>query len=125
MTHARNRYRTLALHPSPYPMNSNQPRNARLPSVDGSYTILEAFDFHRKHNPHEPVYVFSANEASEPTEVTFEVFGRASDRMAEFIRPRQSVHPDGRVVGMILPVDLILYQATLIGIMKAGYVVSL
>ncbi|KAF9445951.1 putative aminoadipate reductase [Macrolepiota fuliginosa MF-IS2] len=104
-------------------MNYNQQNEILLPSVDGSYTIPEALDFHRKHNPQEPIYVFSADESSqEPTTITFGEFGRACDRVAQYVRPGRSIHSDGQVVAMIVVTDTLLYQALLMGVMKAGLV---
>lgn len=106
-------------------MNPHQQTELYLPPLDGSYSIPEALDFHRKYNAQEPIYVFSVDANSEePTKITFEEFGHACDRVAQVIRPGRIGNVDGRVVAIILVTDSLLYQAMLIGIMKAGYVVS-
>ncbi|EKM75963.1 hypothetical protein AGABI1DRAFT_116054 [Agaricus bisporus var. burnettii JB137-S8] len=99
-------------------------REMRLPPLEECPSISEALDFHREHNPQEPLYVFSVDSATaEPTSVSFEQFGRACDRVAQFVRPgRLGNESDGTVVALLLVTDVLLYQAMLIGIMKSGYV---
>ncbi|KAF7783293.1 hypothetical protein Agabi119p4_2669 [Agaricus bisporus var. burnettii] len=98
----------------------------RLPALEECPSISEALDFHREHNPQEPLYVFSVDStASEPTSVSFEQFGRACDRVAQFVRPTSGHignESDGTVVALLLVTDVLLYQAMFVGIMKSGYV---
>ncbi|KAF7783265.1 hypothetical protein Agabi119p4_2641 [Agaricus bisporus var. burnettii] len=96
----------------------------RLPPLDECPSISEALDFHRENNPQEPLYVFSVDSATaEPTSVSFETFGRACDRVAQFVRPgRIGNESDGTVVALLLVTDVLLYQAMFVGIMKSGYV---
>jgi len=102
--------------------NDHQPE-IPLPPVDGTLTVLEALTFQCQHNPAEPIYLFSTEEnAEEPTKITFQEFGRACDCISQLIHPNPPARP---VVGIILVTDVLQYQITLVGLMRAGFVVSL
>ena len=92
------------------------------PPIDGSVTLPETIDFHRKHNPTVPVYVFIEDGASNITNVTHLEFGRACDRVAHYLRPGRR-GPEREVVAVLALSDSLLYQAVVIGIMRAGLIV--
>jgi acyl-CoA synthetase (AMP-forming)/AMP-acid ligase II len=92
------------------------------PPTDGTVTLPETVDFHRKHNPTVPVYVFIEDEASNTTNVAHLEFGRACDRVAHYLRPGRH-GPDREVVAVLALSDSLLYQAIVIGIMRAGLIV--
>jgi hypothetical protein len=96
-----------------------------LPPLEEHPSVPEALRFHRKHNLQESLYVFSLDPAiEEPTRVSFEEFGRACGRVAQFVRPGRVGHgPEGTIVGLLLVTDVLLYQAMIVGIMTSGYVV--
>lgn len=117
-------YSPTKLPPRPHPagkMGNDQQLEICLPPVDGTLTVLEALTFQCQHNPVEPMYLFSTENAEEPTKITFQQFGRACDRVAQLIHPKPPVLS---VVGIILVTDVLQYQFTLIGLMRAGFVVS-
>jgi len=101
--------------------NNHQPKIS-LPPVDGTLTVLEALTFQCQHNPTEPIYLFSTEETEEPMKITFQEFGRACDCISQLIHPNSPARP---VVGIILVTDVLQYQITLVGLMRAGFVVSL
>ena len=92
------------------------------PPTDCSVTLPEVVDFHRTHNPYETAYVFSKDCALNPTNISFLEFGRATDRVAHYVRPGRSGR-DREVVALIALSDTLLYQAITVGITRAGYIV--
>ncbi len=94
------------------------------PPTDGSVTLPETVDFHRKYNPNVPIYMFNGEGSSHITEITHLEFGRACDRVAHFLRPGRR-GPEGEVVAIIALSDNLLYLAVIIGIMRAGLIVCL
>lgn len=102
-------------------MAVNRP-HCTYPPTDYSVTLPEVVDFHRKYNPNESAYVFSQNDTSEPTLVSFLEFGRAADRVAHCIRPGRSGR-DRQVVAFIALSDTLLYQAVTLGLTRSGFIV--
>lgn len=94
------------------------------PPTDGSVLLPETVDFHTKHNPTGPIYVFIEDGASDITQVAHLEFGRACDRVAHHVRPGRR-GPEREVVGVLALSDSLLYQAIVIGIMRAGFVVRI
>jgi acyl-CoA synthetase (AMP-forming)/AMP-acid ligase II len=94
------------------------------PPTDGSVTLPETVDFHRKYNPNVPIYMFSGEGSSHITEITHLEFGRACDRVAHLLRPGRR-GPEREVVAIIALSDNLLYLAVIIGIMRAGLIVCL
>lgn len=94
------------------------------PSTDGSILIPDTVDFHRKHNPQATAYLFANEDGSNTTTaITHLEFGRAADRVAHIVRPKRH-GADMGVVGIVALSDTILYHAVLIGVMRAGLIVS-
>lgn len=94
------------------------------PAADGSITLPETIDFNRKHNPQASAFVFAHEDGSgETTTITHLEFGRAADRVANILRPGR-LGADKEIIGVVALSDTILYHAVLIGIMRAGYIVS-
>jgi acyl-CoA synthetase (AMP-forming)/AMP-acid ligase II len=92
------------------------------PPKDGSVTLPEAVDFHVKHNPTLPIYVFMEDGASKITEVSYLEFGRACYRVAHHLRAGRR-GPEREVVAVLALSDSLLYQTTVLGTMKAGLIV--
>jgi len=104
-------------------MSDNHQPEIPFPPVDGTLTVLGALTFQCQHNPTEPIYLFSTDEnTEEPTRITFQEFGRACNWISQLIHPNP---PARSVVGLILVTDVLQYQITLVGLMRAGFVVSL
>jgi acyl-CoA synthetase (AMP-forming)/AMP-acid ligase II len=92
-----------------------------FPPVDGSVTLPEAIDFHAKHNPTHPLYVFSEDGKPDVTTVTNLEFGRATDRVSHHVRPGRA-GPDNQVIALVAHSDTLLYQALTLGIIRAGFI---
>ncbi|KAF9477786.1 acetyl-CoA synthetase-like protein [Pholiota conissans] len=99
-------------------MPGNRP-HCLYPPTDYSVTLPEAIDFHRKHNPHHTAYVFSQDSHAEPTKISHLEFGRATDRVAHYLRPGRNGQ-DREVVAFVALSDSLLYQAVTLGITRAG-----
>ncbi|CAA7265482.1 unnamed protein product [Cyclocybe aegerita] len=91
------------------------------PPQDGSVTLPEAVDYHRKQHPTRPMFVFQADGRPDITEVSYLEFARATDRVAHYLRPGRK-GPEGQVVGLVALSDTLLYHAVTIGIMRAGMI---
>lgn len=94
------------------------------PPLDGrsSLTLPETLDFHSKHNPTLPVYVYANTcDSNETTAISYVEFGRACHRVARLVQPNGHLE----VVAFIALVDTIVYQAVIVGLMVAGAVVSI
>jgi len=94
------------------------------PPLDGSVTLPETVDYHRKHHPTVPVYVFVEDGASNITKITHLEFGRACDRVAHYLRPGRR-GPEREVVAVLALSDTLLYQTAVVGIMRAGLIVRI
>lgn len=101
------------------------PANIELPPLDGSIGhVLPGFvDFHAKHNPERPCYVFPypSIESDELRNTSYLEFAQATHRVAHYFRPNRE-GPEGAVVALVLNVDALLYHAILIGLIRAGCV---
>ncbi|KAF7430338.1 hypothetical protein PC9H_006043 [Pleurotus ostreatus] len=93
-----------------------------LPPTDGSLLLSQTIDFHLKCNPTFPMYVFVEEGSERVIVVTFLEFARACHRVAHHVRPRASPQQLGQVVAIIASCDTIVYQALVLGCIKAGLV---
>lgn len=93
------------------------------PPFERRPTIPETLDFHLEHNAEHSFYVYSENVDKGNTYISYLEFARAGHRIAHALRPKRE-GTDGEVVAVILLVDTILYQATVTGLMRSGFVVS-
>lgn len=94
-----------------------------FPPLDGSVTLPETVDFNRKHNPNESVFIFSEEGKSDVTKISQLEFGRGADRIAHYVRPGRS-GLESQVIALIALSDTLLYQTAMVGIMRAGFIVS-
>ncbi|KAF8154594.1 hypothetical protein B0H34DRAFT_783744 [Crassisporium funariophilum] len=81
-----------------------------FPPLDGTVTLPETVDFHRKHNPYETAFLFHEDGSQAITKITYLEFGRACDRVAHIVRPGRG-GTDGQVVAFVALSDTLLYQA--------------
>ncbi|KAJ3537775.1 hypothetical protein NM688_g6625 [Phlebia brevispora] len=96
-----------------------------VPPLDGSLAVLPGFvDFHTEHNAERPWAKFSSPTGGEVAAVSFDEFGWATHRVAHLLRPNRE-GPDGQVVGVLIHCDVLLYVAIIVGIVRAGLVVSI
>ena len=91
--------------------------------LDGTVNIPETIEFNWKHNADHPAFVFSEDGTDIVSEITHLEFGRACHRIAHSIRPNFDLTSTRPTVGIIALTDVLLYQATVIGIMRANIVV--
>ena len=97
----------------------------QLPPLDGSIPVLPGFlDFHAANNPNHPWALFPSVLEKGTQAISFSDLAAATHRIAHAVRPdREGVN--GEVIALIIHCDTVLYVATLIGIVRAGFVVSL
>jgi len=94
------------------------------PPTDGTITLPETIDFHRKYNPSLPIYVYNEDGTSIITEITHLEYGRACDRVARHLQPGRKVS-QREVVAIVALADTLLYHALIVGVMRAGLIVSI
>lgn len=92
------------------------------PALDGSVLLSDLPDFNIQHNPTLSAYVYSEMPGS-TTEISYLEFGRACHRVAHAVRPNRAGR-EGEVVAIMANTDTLLYLALVVGIVRAGAVVS-
>ncbi|KAJ3740205.1 acetyl-CoA synthetase-like protein [Lentinula detonsa] len=93
---------------------------AKTPPLDTPISVPELLDFHYKHNPTYPIYVF-ARDDQEITEISYLEYVRACHRLAHIIRPARS-GPERAVVAVVASVDTLVYETIIAGVIRAGLV---
>jgi len=97
------------------------------PPTNGTVSLPETIDFHRENNPNVPIYVYdnfqNVDGSAILTEITHFEFGRACDRVAHCLRPERRGR-DREVVAIIAVSGSLIYQTVVLGIMRAGLIVS-
>ena len=96
-----------------------------LPPLDGSLpTLPDVADFCAKHNPDHPWFLFPSKDAPDGIQsILFAQMTEASHRVAHLLRPgREGI--EGEVIALLLNTDSVLYTVTLLGLMRAGFIVS-
>ena len=95
------------------------------PPLDGSIKSLpELADLQAKHNPSLPWLIFPSKDASGTSSISYAGMVEASHRIAHIFRPKRE-GLESEVVAVILDTDAVLYVAVLLGLMRAGLIVSL
>ncbi|KAF7789152.1 hypothetical protein EIP86_000089 [Pleurotus ostreatoroseus] len=93
-----------------------------FPPLDGSITVLPGFlDFHAEHNRDRPFALFPSISGTGVTSVLFAELAETTHMIAHILRPNRE-GADGEVVGVLIHCDVLLYVATLLGIIRAGLV---
>ena len=97
-------------------------RDPVYPPLDGTVNVPETIEFNWIHNADYPAFVYSEDGANHITEISNLEFGRACHRAAHALRPgyATAIRP---TVGFIALTDVLLYQAIVIGMMRANIVV--
>lgn len=95
------------------------------PPLDGSLSVLPGFvDFHAEHNPDNAWAVFpSAEDPTKKSSISHRQLAGASHRIAHALRPGRA-GPEQEVVAILVNCDTILYVVTIIGMFRAGMIVS-
>lgn len=97
----------------------------KQPPLDGSIPALPGFvDFHAAHNPSRRWALLAPESGSEVKPITFLEFADATHRIAHLLRPDPS-EAKGEVVALLIHCDTILYLALMVGLIRAGFTVSL
>jgi acyl-CoA synthetase (AMP-forming)/AMP-acid ligase II len=91
------------------------------PSLDGTLLLHELPDFHIQHNPTHPFFTYADLHSDAVHQISHLEFARAVHRAAYAVEHLSHGSP----VGLIAQTDTILYHALFLGLMKAGFVVSL
>ena len=97
-------------------------RNPICAPLDGTVYTPETIEFNWKHNADHPAYVFCQDGSDNVTEISHLEFGRACHRIAHAVRPNFDL-TTRPTVGLIALTDVLLYQATVVGLMRANLVV--
>ena len=94
-----------------------------LPPLDGSISVLPGFcDFNATYNPDHAWVRYPSPSGSGFSTISFDQYFRATHRIARTFQ--SSERRVGEVVGVIIHCDTILYSATVVGLVRAGLVVS-
>lgn len=96
-----------------------------FPPLDGSISVLPGFaDFHAKHNSARE-WVRLAPDVDTPAKsLTFAELADATHRVARTFRP-DGTRSKGELIAVLIHCDTVLYLALIIGLVRAGYVVSI
>jgi len=92
--------------------------------LDGTVNIPETIEFNWKHNADYPAFVYHNEDGTDHvTKISHLEFGRACHRAAHALRPEcdTTTRP---TVAFIALTDVLLYQAIVVGMMRADLVVS-
>ena len=95
-----------------------------LPPLDGTLpTIPDIVDFHVAHNPDLPWYIFpSKGSPDQLVPLTYREMAEASHRVAHILRPNREGR-EGEIIVLLLNTDTVLYNAVVVGLLRAGFVV--
>lgn len=95
-----------------------------FPPLDGSVPPLQGFvDFHARHNP-DGEWARLAPEGDEPyIPVTWRQYANAINRVARVFRP-DGTNANGELIAIVIHTDAILYLALILGLIRAGFIVS-
>jgi acyl-CoA synthetase (AMP-forming)/AMP-acid ligase II len=98
--------------------------NFVLPPTDGSLPLNSVVDFHLKHNPQHPWAILSATDDTPEVTVTYAQLAHAVHHAAHIVNPNASL-PQGTKVGILATADTIVYLTLILGVLRAGLIVSL
>lgn len=99
---------------------------SRFPPVDPATLDLPGLlDWQARNNPHLPWAVTpdSKSHTSATRSITFAELAGAAHRVAHRVRPNRRGE-DGQVVALLINCDTVQYVAMILGVMRAGLVVS-
>ncbi len=96
-----------------------------LPPLDGSIDVLPGFlDFHARYNPDLPWATFpSPKDPTVASTISFLELSQGSHRVAHLVRPKREGNVRETVV-LLINTDSLLYVTMIVGIARAGFVVS-
>lgn len=87
--------------------------------------MTDFVDFQAQHNPHRPFAVFpKLLSNNELLSVSYLDVSNATHRIAHRFNPGRA-NAEGCVVALLLHTDTILYVTLILGLLRAGYIVSI
>ncbi|KAH9946609.1 hypothetical protein B0H21DRAFT_693457 [Amylocystis lapponica] len=90
-----------------------------LPPIDGTVSLIPGLlDFHAEHNPNHPMFTFHSTDFPS---ISFLEFAQATHRISHILCPTRS-EPEGEIIAVLVHCDTVLYDALLVGIVRAGMV---
>ena len=97
-----------------------------VPPLDGSITAFPGLaDFQSQHNPDSPWVVYPSRDSPTGAKtVSYKELCDATHRIAHAVRPERN-GTEQEVVAVIIHTDALLYVTLLIGMIRAGIVVSI
>ncbi|KIM81361.1 hypothetical protein PILCRDRAFT_821447 [Piloderma croceum F 1598] len=121
---AANNYVSLPIPAPPQTQALNSPTFI-LPPLDGSLTLPEICDFHLKHSPNHPVFVY-ADELGTTRSIVWHEVVRGLYQAGHIVRSRveaEGLEPAREIpiVALLCLSDTITYLTTVFGIIRAGY----
>ena len=90
--------------------------------LDDTVNIPETIEFNWQHNAEYPAFVYNEDGTNHITEISHLEFGRACHRAAHALRPGHNTITRPTVAFIALT-DVLLYQAIVLGMMRANMVV--
>lgn len=96
-----------------------------LPPLDGSLlTLIDFVDFNGEHNADRPWLVYpSPSESGQLSSISFAQMVSTTHQIASAIRPARR-GSEAEVFAILLHTDSIVYAAIMLGLLRAGFVVS-
>ncbi|KAF8990609.1 hypothetical protein BDQ17DRAFT_1433645 [Cyathus striatus] len=91
------------------------------PPLDGSFTLIEMFEWHRTHSKDHRLFVFS-KENGEVRTICWEEAVRAIHVGAQIVKKHLQNVEDGCVVALLAPSDTITYFCMIMAIMRANHI---
>ena len=94
------------------------------PPLDGSLTVVPGLvDWHATYNRDHPWALLASDEEHPVIPVSFLEYARATHRVAHVLRPGRK-GPENERIALLINCDTILYVAMVVGMIRAGLVVS-
>ncbi|KAJ6472500.1 putative aminoadipate reductase [Mycena sanguinolenta] len=93
---------------------------AYFPSDEKPMLVPDVIAYNIEHHPNDPCFLFAPTDTSAPNVTVSQLeFGRATHRVAHYVRPNRE-GPNGEVVAVIALSDTMLYMAIVAGLMTAN-----
>jgi hypothetical protein len=96
-----------------------------LPPLDGSIqSVVEFADFNAQYNPNWPWMVYpDVDKPKGFSSISFMQMAKSSHMIAHLVRPRRE-GPEREVIGLLLHTDPAVFVPVILGVLRAGFVVS-
>ncbi|EIN09240.1 acetyl-CoA synthetase-like protein [Punctularia strigosozonata HHB-11173 SS5] len=114
-----NDFRTIPFSPPPETQGLSS-ATFSVPPLDGSFTILQCYDWHASNSSQHPLFVYAENDLTTKTLYWADVV-HASHRAGRIVSDHVGVKSKKPVVAILAGADMITYFTCCVGIMRAGY----